>query len=142
MLSKKSLYNINENLWIFFKKYGFIRKIEPFHLRMKHIIQITAMAGLTVPYSINPILQYIFDCLGFNPMNGNFDFVFQGLNRLWMVNVTLILNGTVTLAIDRNGSSLLFLEEKWPNDATVPKSVPNSHSLWVHRLLNDDVWIC
>ena len=145
-------------------------------------------------------------------MNSNFDFVFQGLNRLWMVNVTLILNGspqnivqrgqitapwqsidirisadysifengaqkidcyvgcvasgpvllkpnvvhvilfnfwkqkfvehcTVMLAIDRNGGSLLIFEEKWPNDATVPKSAPNSHSLWVHRLLTDDFWI-
>ena len=43
---------------------------------------------------INPIFQYIFDCLGFNHMNGNFDFVFQGLNRLWIVSVTLILNGS------------------------------------------------
>ena len=164
---------------------------------MKHnIIQMTATAGLTVPHSTNPIIQYIFDCLGFNPMNGNFDFVFQGLNRLWMVSVTLILNGsphkivqrgqitaprcpidirisadysifengaqkidgyvgcvangpvllkpsvvhvilinfwkqkflehgTITLAIDRNGGSLLIFEEKWPNDATVPKSAPN-----------------
>ena len=142
-------------------------------------------------------------------MNGNFDFVFQGLNRLWMVSITLILkgslqkilqqgqitaprrptdiristdysifensaqkfncyvscvasvpgllepnvvyvilfnfskqnfveHGTITLAIDRNGSSLFTFEEKWPNDATVPKSAPNSHSLCVHRLLNDD----
>ena len=52
----------------------------------------TATTHLTVPHSINPIFQYIFDCLGFNPMNGNFDFVFLGLNRLWMVSVTLILN--------------------------------------------------
>ena len=172
----------------------------------------TATAGFTVPHSIKRIFQYIFDCLGFNPMNGNFELLFQGLNRLWMVSVTLILNGvkqkivqkdqitapkrpidtrisvdysifgngeqkidcyircvasglvllksnvvhvillnvwkqkciehnTVTLAIHRNGGSLLIFEEKWPNDATVPKSAPNSHSLWVHRLLNDDVWI-
>ena len=54
-----------KNLWIVFQKYGFIRKIKPFHLRMKHnIIQITATAELTVPHSINPIFQYIFDCLG------------------------------------------------------------------------------
>ena len=47
--------------------YGFIRKIEPFHLRMKHnIIDMTATAGLTVPHSINPIFQFIFDCSGFN----------------------------------------------------------------------------
>ena len=32
---------------------------------MKHdIIQMTAMAGLTVLHSINPIFQNIFDCLG------------------------------------------------------------------------------
>ena len=59
---------------------------------MKHnVIKMTATAGLTVPHSINPIFQYIFNCLGFNPMNGNFDFVFQDLNPLWMVSVTLIL---------------------------------------------------
>ena len=74
---------------------GCIRKIESFHLRMKrNISQITATDGLTVPHSINPISQYIFDCLGFNPMNGNFDFVFQGLSRPWMVSATLILNGS------------------------------------------------
>ena len=114
----------------------------------------TATAGLTVPHLINPIFQYIFDCLGFNPINGNFDFVFRGLNRLWMVSVALILNGsphkivllkpnvvhvilfnfckqkfvkhsTVMLTIDRNGDSLLIFEEKWPNNATVPKSTSN-----------------
>ena len=61
----------------FFQKYDFIRKIEPFPLRMKHdIIQMTATAGLTVPHSIKPNFQYIFDRLSFNPMNGNFVFVF------------------------------------------------------------------
>ena len=50
-------------------------------------------------------------------------------------------HGTVTLAIDRNGGFLIIFEEKWSNDATIPKSAPNSHSLCVHRLLNDDVWI-
>ena len=58
----------------------------------RNIIQMIFTAVLTVPHSINPVCQYIFDCLGFNPMNGNFDFVFQGLNCLWMVSVALILN--------------------------------------------------
>ena len=49
--------------------------------------------------------------------------------------------GTVMLVIDRSDISLLIFEEKWPNDATVPKSAPNSHSLWVHQFLNDEVWI-
>ena len=94
-----NIWNLNrlykKTLWIFFLKYGFIRKIEPFHLRMKHnIIQMTDTAGLTVRHSINPIFQYIFDSLSFNPMNGDFDFVFQGLNRLWIVKLTLILNGS------------------------------------------------
>ena len=44
---------------------------------MKYNIQMPATADLTVPHSINTIFQYIFDCLGFNPMNGYFDFVFQ-----------------------------------------------------------------
>ena len=48
-----------------FQNYSFIKKVESFHLRMKHnVIQITATAGLTVPHSINPIFHYIFDCLG------------------------------------------------------------------------------
>ena len=34
-------------------------------------------------------------------MNGNFNFVFQGLNRLWMVSVTLILNGSQQKIIQR-----------------------------------------
>ena len=54
---------IKKNVWIFFQKYGYIRKIGPFYLRMKHsIIQMTATAGLTVPHLINPIFQCIFDC--------------------------------------------------------------------------------
>ena len=61
----------------------------------------TATAGLTVPHSINPIFQYIFDCLGFNSMNDDFDFVFQSLNRLWMVSVTLILNGSPQKIVQR-----------------------------------------
>ena len=48
-------------------------------------------------------------------------------------------HGTVTLAIDRNGDSLLISEEKWPNDVTVQLVAPKSHSLWVHRLLHNDV---
>ena len=47
----------------------------------------------------------------------------------------------IRLAWHGNSGSLLIFEEKWFNNVTVPKSAPNSHSLWVHRLLNDDVWI-
>ena len=66
-----------------------------------NIIQMIATSGLTLPHSINPIFQYIFDCSGFDPMNVNFDFVFQGLNRLWMVSVTLILNGSPQKIVQR-----------------------------------------
>ena len=53
------------------------------------------------PYSFNPTFQYIFECVGFNPMNGKFDFVFQGLICLWMVSVTLILNGSPQKIVQR-----------------------------------------
>ena len=41
----------------------------------------------------------------------------------------------------RKGGYLLIFKEKWTNDATVPKSAPMSHSLWVYRFLNNDVLI-
>ena len=71
------------------------------------------------------------------------------LLKLNVVHVNLFIfwkqkfveHGAVTLAIDRNGGSLLIFEEKWPNDVTVQLVAPNSHSLWVRRLLSDDVWI-
>ena len=50
-------------------------------------------------------------------------------------------HGTVTLAIDRDGGSLLIFDEKCLDDATVSKSAPSSHSSCVHRLLNDEVCI-
>ena len=69
---------------------------------MQHnTIKLTATAGLTVPHSINPISQYIIDCLGFNPMNGNFEFVFQGLSCLWMVIVTLICDVSLQKIVQR-----------------------------------------
>ena len=69
---------------------------------MKHnIIQMTVTVVLTIPQSINLNFQYIFDCLGFSHMNCNFDFVFQGLIRLWMVSITLILNGSPQKIVQR-----------------------------------------
>ena len=67
----------------------------------------------------------------------------------WMVHAILfnfkkqkfVEHGTVMLAIYHNSGPLLIFEEKWPNEATIPKYAPNSHSLWMHRLLNDDAWI-
>ena len=42
----------------------------------------------------------------------------------------------ITIAIDCNDLSLLIFEEKWPNNASGPKSAPNSDSFWVRRLFN------
>ena len=89
---------IKKNVWIFFQKYGYIRKIP-------------------VETKCRPVILFYF----------------------WKKK--FVEHGTVTLAIDHNGSSLLIFKEKWHNDANVPKSATNSYSLWVHRLLNDDVWI-
>ena len=69
---------------------------------MNHnIIQMTATAGPTVPHPINPIFKYSFDCSGLNFLNGNFYFMFQGINCLWMVSVTFILNGSPQKIVQR-----------------------------------------
>ena len=47
-----------------------------------------------------------------------------------------IQHGPITITIDCNGLLLLIFEEKWPNYAAGPKSVPNSDSVWVRRLFN------
>ena len=44
--------------------------------------------------------------------------------------------GPITTAIDCNGLSLLFFEEKCPNYVSGPKSVPNSNSFWERWLFN------
>ena len=47
-----------------------------------------------------------------------------------------VQHGSITIAIDCNGLSLLIFEEKWPNYASGPKSTRNSDSFWVRRLFN------
>ena len=42
--------------------------------------------------------------------------------------------GSIMIAIDGNGLSLLIFEGKWPNYATGPKSAPNSNSFWVFNV--------
>jgi len=43
--------------------------------------------------------------------------------------------------INGYGGLLLVFKEKRPSDATRPHTAPNSHSLWMHWLLQDNVWI-
>ncbi|KZC15026.1 hypothetical protein WN55_08619, partial [Dufourea novaeangliae] len=80
-----------------------------------NIIQMTATASLTIPHSISPIFQYIFDCLGLYFVNGNFDFMFQVVNRLWMVSVTLVLNGSPQKKIQRSQ----IAASRWPIDISI-----------------------
>ena len=47
-----------------------------------------------------------------------------------------IQHGSITIATDCNGLSLLIFEEKWLNYASGPKSAPNSDSFWVRWLFN------
>ena len=82
--------------WLYWKEYTLKSNME------HNIIQMTAMAGSTVAHSVDLIFQYIFDCLGLYFVNGNFDFMFQVVNRLWMVSVTLVLNGSPQEIIQRS----------------------------------------
>ena len=79
--------NISQRWLLYWKEYTL-------KSNMEHIIQMTAMAGSTVAHSVDPIFQYIFDCLALYFVNGNFDFMFQVVNRLLMISVTLVLNGS------------------------------------------------
>ena len=45
-------------------------------------------------------------------------------------------NGSITIANDCNGLSLLIFEEKWSNCASGPKSASSSDSFWVRQLFN------
>ena len=90
--------DIRKNLWIFFQKYGFIRKIESFHLRMKHIIQMTSTVGLTLAHSINPNFSVHFRLFGLQSRERQLRF---RLNRLWMVSVTIILNDFLQKIVQR-----------------------------------------
>ena len=47
-----------------------------------------------------------------------------------------VQHGPITIVIDYNELSLLNLEEKCPNNASGPKSAPNSDSFWMLRLFN------
>ena len=52
---------------------------------MKHnIIQMTATADLTVPHSINPIFQYIFDCLDKRSISSISKIVALGAQKIQM----------------------------------------------------------
>lgn len=69
---------------------------------MEHdFIQIASTAELTIPDSINSIFQYIFECFCFKFTNSNFDFLFQVLNRLWVVSVTFILDSFLQKIVQR-----------------------------------------
>ena len=61
-----------KNLWIFFQKYGFIRKIETFHLRMKHIIQMTSKMSKEPPLRLMASIT----------MQCSTSFCFQKLKRM------------------------------------------------------------
>ena len=47
-----------------------------------------------------------------------------------------VQHGSITIAIDCNGLSLLIFEEKLPNYASGPKSTQNSDSFWVRWFFN------
>ena len=47
-----------------------------------------------------------------------------------------VQHGPITIAINSNSHTLLIFEEKWPDSASGPISVPNSDSFWVRRLFN------
>ena len=84
-------------------------------------------------------IDFYVDCVVSGPVNLKQNVFHVMLFNFWRKK--FVEHVIVTLAIDRNDGSLLIFEEKWLNDATVRKSAPNSHSLRVQRLLNDDVSI-
>ena len=71
-----------------------------------------ASAGHAVAYTIVPISKHIIDCVKLYFINGFTNIVLQSVICLWLVGVTLILDGIPQIIVQRCQT----LVPRWPND--------------------------
>ena len=115
-----------KNLWIFFQKYGFIRKIEPFNLRIKYIIQMTATTGLTVPHSTNTRFKMLHKSRWNVKMYITLTTISYKMRRLWLCSYESDNLDNVThlwLVTKRKDTLSLLLALPRNNGADVVSSV-------------------
>ena len=88
-------------------------KVQSFRLIMENnFIQMSALAGHAVAYTIGSIFKHIIDFVQLYFTNGFTNIVLQSVNCLWLVGVTLIFDGTPQIIVQRWQTAA----PSWPND--------------------------
>ena len=71
-----------------------------------------ASAGHLVAYTIGPIFEHIIDCVELYFTNGFTNIVLKNVNCLWLIDVTLIFDGTLQIIVQR----CQIAAPRWQND--------------------------
>ena len=78
-----------------FSNFFFYLKVQSFRLIMENnFIQMAALAGNAVAYTIGPIFKHFIDCVQLYFNNGFTNIGLLSVNCLCLVGVTLIFDGT------------------------------------------------
>ena len=77
-----------------------------------NFIQMAASAGHVVAYTIGSIFKHIIDCLQLYFTNRFTNIFYYSVNCLWLIDVTLIFDGTLQIIVQRSQ----IAASKWPND--------------------------
>ena len=66
-----------------------------------YFIHMAAAASVTIPFSIEPILLLLFECMRSYLGNGITNVDLQMLNCLWFIGITLFFNGAPQKIVQR-----------------------------------------
>ena len=75
-----------------------------------NFIQMAALTGDAVAYTIDSIFKHIIDCVQLYFTNGFTNIVLESVNCLWLVGVTLIFEAQIIV------QQCQIADPRWPND--------------------------
>ena len=104
---------LKKSYWILSQFFLFYLKIQGFRLIMENnFIQIAALTGHALAYTIDSIVKHIVDCVQLYFINGFTNIVNSSFNCLCLIGVALIFNGTPQIIIQR----CQIAAPRWRND--------------------------